>query len=92
MNISNWLKESNHDKHLIAGFIIFIISLLLSYSLTKNDYATLIISNFVVAACMATAEYKDKLYGGKFDWEDILAGMIPSIIADILYLVILFIK
>jgi hypothetical protein len=92
MNISNWLKESNHNKHLIAGLIILTISLLLVYTLTKNDYATLIISNFVVAACMATAEYKDKLYGGKFDWEDILAGMIPSIIADILYLVILFIK
>ena len=92
MNISNWLKESNHNKHLIAGLIILTISLLLVYTLTKNDYATLLISNFVVAACMATAEYKDKLYGGKFDWEDILAGMIPSIIADILYLVILFIK
>lgn len=92
MNISNWLKESNHNKHLIAGLIILTISLLLVYTLTKNDYATLIISNFVVAACMATAEYKDKLYGGKFDWEDILAGMTPSIIADILYLVILFIK
>lgn len=92
MDISNWLKESNHNKHLIAGLIILIISLLLVYTLTKNDYATLIISNFVVAACMSTAEYKDKLYGGKFDWEDILAGMITPVIADILYLVILFIK
>lgn len=65
--IISWIKQSNRYKHLIGGFVIGLLSL----CPTSGLYAT-----FLVALAL---EYKDKLWGGKFDWLDALTTMIGGI-------------
>lgn len=88
----NWFKESNHDKHALAGLGILIVYFILGIILSLNFNQTLLISNVSILACMITAEYKDKLHRCKFDWEDILAGMIFPLVLDIITCIIYIIK
>lgn len=53
-----WLKESNRIKHLAGGVFI---------GLLANDYSHSLFGSVIAAACL---EYKDRAYGGKWDWID----------------------
>lgn len=53
-----WLKESNRFKHIAGGVVIG----LLAYSFACSLYASVI-----AASCL---EYKDRAWGGKWDWTD----------------------
>lgn len=53
-----WLKESNRFKHIAGGVFIG----LLVYNYACSFYAAVI-----AASCL---EYKDKAWGGKWDWID----------------------
>lgn len=86
--IKSWLLTSNHLKHLIAGAGLLIVMLVLNLILGIPYFTSLIMTNVVVALCMATAEYKDKLHGGLFDCEDILAGMIVPMVVLIISFII----
>lgn len=86
-----WFKSSNHYKHTAVGFILYLITLVLASICSAPPIGASLISLFLVFSCMASVEYKDKLYGNKFDWEDILAGMIcPVIITLIIILTGIF--
>lgn len=58
----NWLKDSNHWKHIIACFIL-----------------SLFLGATAGIAAGVTAEWKDKQWGGQFDWSDIIADIIGVI-------------
>lgn len=79
----NWLKQSNRYKHLLFGIYILITYFALSLLLLSifNTIATIsIISSMAVITHMVTAEYKDRQYGNKFDYTDILAGAVSVIL------------
>ena len=50
-----------------------------------------ILTILTVIGCAFGMEFKDKQYGGKFDWLDIAATMIGGLIGQILQLTLLFI-
>lgn len=87
-NLFEWLKISNRPKHLKAGIIIFIIwigSVLLLTTMTILQ-ATLT-GTICVFVAMCAVEYIQKSIGGKWDWLDILAGiLLPIIVVLIIYL------
>lgn len=79
----NWFKQSNRYKHLLYGLYIFIFYFIISslLLLTCSNIAIIsVISSLAVITHMITAEYKDKQYGNKFDWLDILAGSIVIVL------------
>ena len=62
----NWFTESNRYKHFVGGFLI---------GAGSDDLYCAIYAGSAVAAAL---EYKDVLWGGKFDWVDFvltLAGV-----------------
>ena len=50
-----------------------------------------ILTILAVIGCAFGMEFKDKQYGGDFDWLDISATMIGGLIGQILQLILLFI-
>lgn len=53
-----WLKESNRWKHLAGGFALGFL---------PRDYVTGLYGGIVAASAL---EFKDRSYGGKWDWTD----------------------
>lgn len=80
----NWFKESNRYKHTAVGFIAYVVMIVIASICQAPPIGASIIATFSVLAMMASVEYKDKLCGNKFDWSDILAGMICPIIVTII--------
>lgn len=76
----NWLSSSNHWKHLIGGLVIGLISLTIW---------TAIVAGVGIAGAM---EFKDKSWGGSFDWEDFGATMIGVGIGLIICQIIVFLS
>lgn len=66
--IINWLKESNRYKHLLGGIGIGIIS--------NTLYCTLL-SGIGIASAL---EFKDKQWGGKWDWIDWTVTVIGTLL------------
>lgn len=64
----NWLKESDRWKHLLGGVLIGLLSL--------GQWYTAALAGVGIAAAL---EFKDKGWGGKWDWIDLaitLAGVV----------------
>lgn len=65
--IIEWLKTSNRWKHIVGGLIV-------GFGANSNYCAA-----YVGIIAAASLEYKDKAWGGKWDWVDFgltLAGVI----------------
>lgn len=75
--IIQWIKESNHYKHIICVGVVAIIA----YIMQLLNCPIEIIVGGVAAVSL---EYKDYAHGGKFDWQDIIASMIGAIIVLII--------
>lgn len=82
-SIKDWFNGSNRKKHMYIGTVIYIVSFIFCIILSLNVINCAIISTYTVIGCMASVEYKDKLYGNKFDWSDIISGIIIPIIISI---------
>lgn len=69
----SWIKESNHDKHILYGglwtAIISLIGLFVGCSLVQTAILSLVSTMGVGGAL----ELKDKLYGSDWDWQDLFA-------------------
>lgn len=77
-----WVKISNRPKHLVAGTLIFITMMIqgVVLDIRIGDVAVMAFSTVLIAAL--SVEYKDMLWGGKFDWLDVLATvLVPGVIA-----------
>ena len=55
----SWLSESNRWKHLVGGIAIGILSL--------GNWYTALLAGVGVSSAL---EFKDRLWGGKWDWLD----------------------
>lgn len=69
IRLFSWLKQSNRDKHLLGGLVIG----LTTWSVYCAAYAGL--------AVASALEFKDKSWGGKWDWMDwslTVAGVIAG--------------
>lgn len=90
--LTRWLNESNRYKHLGYGALCAILILLLSvFILTLQLSVTITSSIFtlMVVGSLATGmEFKDKMWGGEFDWLDLLATIILPIIIVIITIII----
>ena len=75
--IWNWLKESNRWQHLAISVMIGL--------LFDNLIGTSICALLVASAL----EYKDKAYGGKWDWIDFSLTIVPALVINGLKLLVL---
>ena len=73
----NWLKDSNRWKHLLIGAMIGL--------LFDNLIGTAICATMVGVAL----EYKDKAYGGKWDWIDFSLTIAPALVINGLKMIVL---
>jgi hypothetical protein len=71
--IWTWLKASNHWKHIVGGIII---------GMGADDWYCALYAGVGVAAAM---EFKDKLWGGKWDWVDLGLTVAGSVIGHLLF-------
>ena len=91
-NLFEWLKISNRSKHVKAGIIIFIIWITVVQTLTSMSILqTVFTGTCCVFVAMCSVEYIQKTSGSKWDWLDVLAGiLVPGILTLIFWLWILF--
>ena len=76
----NWLFNSNRYKHFAAGALIEFMTVGLIASFVNSATAVIIIPFWTTFVAALSVECKDKLWGGKFDWLDVLATILPSLI------------
>lgn len=65
----NWLNKSHHWQHLLGGIVIGILSL--------GCWYTAALAGIGVAS---TLEFKDKSWGGKWDWTDLIITVVGVIV------------
>lgn len=90
--IINWFKQSNRYKHLYMGLLIWIFYIIIILLLGISIMPATIVGSISSITHMITAEYKDKLKGGLFDKNDIIAGsIIPVILTLVIIIISLFV-
>ena len=68
--IWNWLKQSNRWQHLLIGIMIGLL------------FDNLIGTSICVLLVASALEYKDKAYGGKWDWVDLTLTIVPALVVN----------
>lgn len=87
--------DSNRWLHLIIGGVIMVVMMaatVIWYPYEPNALQAIFVATLSTLIAMCAVEYKDKAKGGLFDWKDILAGMTPAIVIDILIVILLMCK
>ena len=93
MKSFKWLNESNRPKHVKAGTLVFIVMLAVCLMLGVVLISSAVISFIATAIVAVSVEYKDKLWGGTFDWLDVAATvLLPGLITVLLIIVGSFYK
>lgn len=88
-----WTEQSNRDKHVWAGGMIFSGMLILCIILGVRDWRSLVIADATTFIAAVTADYKDKLWGGLFDWLDVISTMlIPFVMTITLGLILILLR
>lgn len=84
-----WLKDSNRPKHIKYGLAIFIAMLATCLALGVTFARSAIVAFAATAIVAVAVDYKDHLWGGRFDWLDVIATVIlPGVITVGLILII----
>lgn len=99
-----WLKESNRLTHLYAGFAIYVLGLLLAgimlscynhtIDFTQSQADSMLVtasvlSLFSVFASMCSVECIQTVSGvGKWDWLDVLAGVLVPVLITVVIAVL----
>lgn len=86
---------SNRWMHMIAGGIIYIF--MVAATAIWNPYdpdalQAIFVGTLATLIPMVAVEYKDMAHGGLFDWKDIIAGMTPPVLIDILCVILMICK
>lgn len=71
-----WLKNSNRPKHIKYGLAVFIAMLATCLVLGVTFTRSAIIAFAATAIVAVAVDYKDHLWGGRFDWLDVIATVI----------------
>ena len=78
---------SNRWMHALVGGVIYTVMMAAIVIWTPYEPIALQCcfgASVATLIAMCAAEYKDKAYGGTFDWKDINAGMLVPIVIDVL--------
>ena len=81
-NIISCLKESNRWKHLLGGFFVSLITNIIFANITS-----VVIGIYCSFCCAASLELKDKQYGNKIDWIDLVLTVVGGIFGTLIYLI-----
>ena len=85
-----WLKDSNRPKHMKCGTLVYTVMLLLCFMLGISLVPSAVIAFVATCIVAMSVDYKDKLWGGKFDWLDVVATiLLPGRITFIVVLIVL---
>ena len=84
--------KSNREKHLIAGALIYAVMLGLCFVLNVQYVKGTIIALIATLIAACAVEYKDKLWGGKFDWLDVVATILDPVIVSAILLIVTLTK
>ena len=68
-----WLKDSNRPKHILCGLLVYTAMMAVCLILGNTLASSAVIS---LVATLIAVDYKDKLWGGKFDWLDVTATVL----------------
>ena len=82
------MLKSNRWKHLIAGGLIYAVMLGLCFVLNVQYLKGTIIALVATLIAACAVEYKDKLWGGKFDWLDVVATILAPVIVSAILLIV----
>lgn len=74
--MKEWLKASNRWKHLVGGAVVGAVMV---------NCIDSVMASAVVGAAM---EYKDKAWGGKWDWIDFSLTVAGGVVAGLLRYII----
>ena len=89
--IPKWIRVSNRYKHLIYGGIVAIllypIILLMVLNIQEQNLLALLLSFMTTGALGFGMEFKDRIWGGKFDLLDLLATVLIPLILIIIKLI-----
>lgn len=80
--------KSNREKHLVAGGLIYAVMLSLCFVLNVQYVKGTIIALVATLIAACAVEYKDKLWGGKFDWLDVVATILVSVVVSAVLLIV----
>lgn len=86
---------SNRWMHFIVGGIIYVIMMAAIAIWTPYDPIPMQCcfgATLATLIAMCSKEYADKLHGGLFDWKDVLAGVTPALLIDIICIFLLLFK
>ena len=86
----DWFIASNRWLHLMAGwgiFLVVVFAIGLPMGVAVNAGSMIIGAYVATLIAMISAEVKDKMKGGKFDWKDINAGMFLGNVLLIFWLI-----
>ena len=86
---------SNRWMHAIVGGFIYIF--MVAATAIWNPYdpdalQAIFVGTLATLIPMVAVEYKDMAHGGDFDWKDIIAGMTPPVLIDILCVILMLCK
>ena len=79
--------KSNRWKHFVAGAFIYADMLGLCFVLNVQYVKGTIIALIATLIAACAVEYKDKLWGGKFDWLDVVATILDPVIVSAILLI-----
>ena len=84
-----WLKDSNRPKHMKAGMLVFLAMLAVCLMLGVGLSPAALISFLATLIVAVAVDYKDKLYGNRFDWLDVAATvLLPGVITILFWLLL----
>lgn len=85
--VFGWMKESNRPKHIGAGAAILFVWLVFCILLLKMSVRDSSVTGLLsVTIGMCSCEFKDKKYGGGWNWLDIAAGCIVPFVVVLIVL------
>ena len=71
--IIDWLKTSNHWKHLCGGFVLGVLLTVLC-----------------ALGCAGGMEYKDKAWGGRWDWVDFALTVAGGLLGQAVQVLVIY--
>lgn len=83
---------SNRWMHLLVGGVIYVAMMAAIVIWTPYDPIPMQCcfgATLATLIAMCSKEYADKAHGGKFDWKDILAGVIVPIVLDVIVIALM---
>lgn len=83
-----WMKESNRPKHIGAGAGILLVWLAFCiFLLGMGLFESSVTAFLSVLVGMCSCEFKDREYGGVWDWLDVAAGcVVPFVVVLVVLL------